>query len=175
MDREAWHAAVHGVAKHQTWLRNWTELISPSELLFFFFFPSYHHLLLRLCNNLLTDFPTYIFAFTFCLQHIFWALFLLNNFICLFLAALDLHYCLGFSLVVVSGGYCQVSLWASHCRGFSLQRLLLAGEFFTTQPPGKSLSLASCSHTVSQVILLKYKSDHVFPLQKTIWYLFIFT
>ena len=24
MDREAWHAGVHGVAKSQTWLRNWT-------------------------------------------------------------------------------------------------------------------------------------------------------
>ena len=27
MDREAWHAAVHGVAKSRTWLINWTELI----------------------------------------------------------------------------------------------------------------------------------------------------
>ena len=26
MDKEAWHAAVHGVTKSQTWLRNWTEL-----------------------------------------------------------------------------------------------------------------------------------------------------
>ena len=26
MDREAWRAAVHGVAKHQTWLSGWTEL-----------------------------------------------------------------------------------------------------------------------------------------------------
>ena len=26
MDREAWHAAVHGVAKHLTWLSDWTEL-----------------------------------------------------------------------------------------------------------------------------------------------------
>ena len=26
MDREAWHAAVHGVAKSQVWLSNWTEL-----------------------------------------------------------------------------------------------------------------------------------------------------
>ena len=26
MDSEAWHAAVHGVAKSQTWLSNWTEL-----------------------------------------------------------------------------------------------------------------------------------------------------
>ena len=27
MDREAWHAAVHGAANSQTWLSNWTELI----------------------------------------------------------------------------------------------------------------------------------------------------
>ena len=26
MDREAWRAAVHGVAKNQTWLNDWTEL-----------------------------------------------------------------------------------------------------------------------------------------------------
>ena len=25
MDREAWHAAVHGVTKSQTWLSDWTE------------------------------------------------------------------------------------------------------------------------------------------------------
>ena len=28
MDREAWRAAVHGVAKSRTWLSNWTELTS---------------------------------------------------------------------------------------------------------------------------------------------------
>ena len=27
MDREAWHAAVHGVTKTQTWLSGWTKLI----------------------------------------------------------------------------------------------------------------------------------------------------
>jgi len=26
MDREAWHAAAHGVTKSQTWLSNWSEL-----------------------------------------------------------------------------------------------------------------------------------------------------
>ena len=26
MDREAWHVAIHGVAKSQTWLSDWTEL-----------------------------------------------------------------------------------------------------------------------------------------------------
>ena len=27
MDREAWHAVVHGAAKSQTWLNDWTELM----------------------------------------------------------------------------------------------------------------------------------------------------
>ena len=30
MDREGWHAAVHGVAKSWTWLSDWTELIDHS-------------------------------------------------------------------------------------------------------------------------------------------------
>ena len=25
MDKEAWHAAIHGVAKGRTWLSDWTE------------------------------------------------------------------------------------------------------------------------------------------------------
>ena len=33
MDREAWHAVVHGVAKSQTRLSDWTELMSFSPLL----------------------------------------------------------------------------------------------------------------------------------------------
>ena len=32
MDREAWHAAIHGVAKSRTWLSDWTELILPFNL-----------------------------------------------------------------------------------------------------------------------------------------------
>ena len=31
MDREAWHAAVHGVTMSQTWLSNWTELSRPNS------------------------------------------------------------------------------------------------------------------------------------------------
>ena len=32
MDREAWRAAVHGVAKSRTWLSDWTELIESLSL-----------------------------------------------------------------------------------------------------------------------------------------------
>ena len=31
MDREAWHAVIHGVTKSQTWLSNWTELICSTR------------------------------------------------------------------------------------------------------------------------------------------------
>jgi len=37
MDREAWHAAVHGVTKSRTWLSNWTELLLFKKLVFTWF------------------------------------------------------------------------------------------------------------------------------------------
>ena len=33
MDREAWHAAVHGITKSWTWLSNWTELMWRTDSL----------------------------------------------------------------------------------------------------------------------------------------------
>ena len=35
-DREAWHAAIYGVAKSQRWLNDWTELNSDSQFLSIF-------------------------------------------------------------------------------------------------------------------------------------------
>ena len=32
MDREAWHAAVHGIVKNQTRLRDWTEIEEINKL-----------------------------------------------------------------------------------------------------------------------------------------------
>ena len=32
MDREAWHAAIHGVAKSWTWLSDWTEVPTTCQL-----------------------------------------------------------------------------------------------------------------------------------------------
>ena len=49
MDREAWHAAVHGVAKSRTRLSNWTEYpLTPqthdSPQILTFHLPNFHHL-----------------------------------------------------------------------------------------------------------------------------------
>ena len=44
IDREAWHAAIHGVAKSVTWLSNWTELTETKWIKFsaiFHIFPLY--------------------------------------------------------------------------------------------------------------------------------------
>ena len=42
MDREAWHAAIHGVTKSQTWLSDWTEL--NYLLMDFVLFPAFNYL-----------------------------------------------------------------------------------------------------------------------------------
>ena len=45
MDREAWRAVVHGVAKSQTWLSDWTELsVSSTEIMCFFWFVFQHNI-----------------------------------------------------------------------------------------------------------------------------------
>ena len=47
IDREAWHAAVHGVTKSQTWLSDWTELNwRLSLIVYFFILPTLHAQLL---------------------------------------------------------------------------------------------------------------------------------
>ena len=39
MDREAWHATIHGVTKSRTWLSNWTELRCLKVSLYVIFWP----------------------------------------------------------------------------------------------------------------------------------------
>ena len=34
--REVWHAAVHGIAKSQTWLSDWTTMTKSTSKVFFF-------------------------------------------------------------------------------------------------------------------------------------------
>ena len=41
MDREAWHAALHGVTKSRTRLRDWTELMGPYAMILVFWMLSF--------------------------------------------------------------------------------------------------------------------------------------
>ena len=43
MDREAWHAAVQGVEKNQTWLSDWTELMWNAYILHFLILIFWRH------------------------------------------------------------------------------------------------------------------------------------
>ena len=48
MDREAWRAAVHGVAKSRTWLSDWTELNRKALLNFYV----YRHIFNCKCTHI---------------------------------------------------------------------------------------------------------------------------
>ena len=41
IDRDAWRAAIHGVAKSRTWLSNWTELMGPDAMISVFWMLSF--------------------------------------------------------------------------------------------------------------------------------------
>ena len=53
MDREAWRAAIHGVAKSWTWLSNWTELNYQRGWVWFQIMLSIYRFLFPLVNYLL--------------------------------------------------------------------------------------------------------------------------
>ena len=53
MDREAWHAVVHGVAKSQTQLSDWTELSQRIKQITLVFLPR------GICNSILTGKSVY--------------------------------------------------------------------------------------------------------------------
>ena len=83
MDREAWCAIVHGVAKNQTWLSNWTELmciVHPDSWLLdpgWTGFTSFYHIsLTKVCSGSNHLFPSKthycpIIMFVFILMHTF--------------------------------------------------------------------------------------------------------
>ena len=56
MDREAWHAAVHGLAKSWTWLSDWIELNSVVPLVQITIQGSLFILLLDILNYLMDNF-----------------------------------------------------------------------------------------------------------------------
>ena len=51
MDREGWHAPVHGVTKSQTWLSDWTELNWTDFGLHFLFYLTEGYMFYLVCSN----------------------------------------------------------------------------------------------------------------------------
>ena len=109
MDREAWHAAVHGVAKSWTWLSDWTELTkncvfkvySSQSLLFqifllflslFLFVPAFHFIFSVVPHFL--DFSLHFFFFTLSLVFFFFYF----KFIYFNWMLITLQYCIGFAI-----------------------------------------------------------------------------
>ena len=70
MDREPWHVTVHGVAKSQTRLRDWTESLQsyPSLTLNSFFLQNLEFSLLKKIHKLFSLFCFKIFYVLFCAQ-----------------------------------------------------------------------------------------------------------
>ena len=70
MDREAWHAAIHGVAKSQTRLSDWTEL--RWQIMYGIF--TYGHMYISLVRCLFRFFAHFLFAevFFFFLIYLDW-------------------------------------------------------------------------------------------------------
>ena len=70
MDREAWHAAIHGVAKSQTWMSDWTEQNSVFNFFIIFLMFSVEALLCCIHTNAhqcvhVVVFPTYLLKSNF--------------------------------------------------------------------------------------------------------------
>ena len=86
MDREAWHAVVHGVTKSQTRLSDWTELIELKRYqitkTFFNSFSSHSKSFPNFLAHFITKNSTHLFSFwvpTYVYKTIFFALLILGE------------------------------------------------------------------------------------------------
>ena len=58
IDREAWRAAVHGVAKSQTWLSDWIELNwTPYYWCYFYLLYKVRYYIMNIWSTILSHFP----------------------------------------------------------------------------------------------------------------------
>ena len=74
MDREAWHAAVHGVAKNWTWLRDWAELTEMFLIILNIHLP-YGAGIINRVETVQFSSDGCIFPFLLCFSHLFFFFF----------------------------------------------------------------------------------------------------
>ena len=66
MDREAWHAAIHGVAKSRTWLSGWIELNWTEYCIIYYYFIHAFEKHCEAWKSVVTNTHLYIYLYSGC-------------------------------------------------------------------------------------------------------------